>query len=131
MIIRTERQIPSSEITDEYLYQNRRQFLKAGSLALAGVAGSSLLSGCAGSVSAESQGSAPKKSPFDATETPTPYQAITTYNNFYEFGVDKDQPAKRSGTLKTSPWSINVEGLVKKPATYALEDLLKGLTPED
>src|SRR5580765_151387 len=115
MIIRTEREIPSSEITDEDLYQNRRQFLKAGSLALAGIA-----AGCmgSGSASAGSEPQAAKKGPYDATETPTPYQAITTYNNYYEFGVNKDEPAKRAGTLKTTPWSIAVEGLVKKPATY-------------
>jgi methionine sulfoxide reductase catalytic subunit len=119
MLIRTGSNIPSSEITDEYLYQNRRQFLQAGSRALAGVALSGLLPQAA------------KKGPYDASETLTPYQAITTYNNFYEFGPEKDQPAKRAGTLKIAPWTVNVEGLVKKPAAFALDDLLRGLTPED
>ena|SRR5579884_1439573 len=108
--------IPSSEITDEFLYRNRRQFLKTGVYAMAG---------------AFLQQLPAKRGPYDATETPTPYQAITTYNNYYEFGVDKDQPAKTAGKFKTSPWTVNVEGMVKKPAKYALDDLLKGLTAED
>jgi len=55
----------------------------------------------------------------------TDYKDASTYNNFYEFGTDKADPAKNAGTLVTSPWTVEVEGLVKKPAKYALEDLLK------
>jgi sulfoxide reductase catalytic subunit YedY len=55
----------------------------------------------------------------------TDYKDASTYNNFYEFGTDKGDPAKNAHTLKTSPWTVEVEGLVKKPAKYALEDLLK------
>jgi len=58
-------------------------------------------------------------------EKVTDYKDASTYNNFYEFGTDKSDPAKNAHTLKTSPWTIEVEGLVKKPAKYALEDLLK------
>ena len=55
----------------------------------------------------------------------TDYKDASTYNNFYEFGTDKGDPAKNAHTLKTSPWTVEVEGLVKKPAKYALEDLIK------
>jgi sulfoxide reductase catalytic subunit YedY len=55
----------------------------------------------------------------------TDYKDASTYNNFYEFGTDKADPARNAGTLKTSPWSVDIEGLVKKPGKYTLEDLLK------
>lgn len=60
-----------------------------------------------------------------AIDTLTPYKDATTYNNFYEFGTDKSDPAENAHTLKTSPWSVDIEGLVKKPGRMALEDLLK------
>ncbi len=58
-------------------------------------------------------------------DRPTAYKDATTYNNFYEFGTDKSDPARRAGSLKTDPWSVEIEGLVKKPGRYALEDLMK------
>lgn len=57
--------------------------------------------------------------------TPTPYDDITHYNNFYEFGVNKDDPAKHAGTLRTRPWTITVEGEVKKPKTFDIDTLLR------
>jgi sulfoxide reductase catalytic subunit YedY len=66
------------------------------------------------------------KSPLSLTgETPTSYQDITHYNNFYEFGVDKGDPARNAGTLKTRPWTIQVEGLVKQKRTFDIDALLK------
>ncbi len=61
----------------------------------------------------------------------TDYKDATGYNNFYEFGTDKEDPAKNAHTLKTSPWTVEVEGLVKKPGKYAIEDLLKLSAQED
>jgi sulfoxide reductase catalytic subunit YedY len=58
-------------------------------------------------------------------DRPTAYKDATTYNNFYEFGTDKADPARRAHTLKTDPWSVEIEGLVKKPGRYGLEDLMK------
>ena len=58
-------------------------------------------------------------------EKQTPYQDVTTYNNFYEFGTDKEDPAANAHTLKIKPWTVKVEGKVAKPADYHLEDLLK------
>ena len=63
-------------------------------------------------------------------EKVTDYQDASSYNNFYEFGTDKDDPARQAHTLRTNPWSVQVEGLVKKPGQYALEDLLK-LAPQE
>ena len=71
------------------------------------------------------------KGPYDTDEKQTPYEDITTYNNYYEFGTDKSDPAPKSKNFKTKPWTVSVEGLVKKPATYALDDLIKGFTMED
>ena len=60
-----------------------------------------------------------------ASDKLTPYKDASTYNNFYEFGTDKADPAVNAHTLKTSPWSVDIEGLVKKPGKFSLEDLLK------
>lgn len=62
---------------------------------------------------------------FITKETLTPYEHVTGYNNFYELGFDKDDPAKNAHRLKTSPWSVTISGAVKKPGTYTLEDILK------
>ena len=97
--------IPYSEITTENLYMNRRRFIQLA----AGLIGSR----------------------FDTNEKQTPYKDVTSYNNFYEFGIDKSDPARNAKNLKTQPWTISIEGLVKKPQVYALEDLIKGFTIED
>jgi sulfoxide reductase catalytic subunit YedY len=68
---------------------------------------------------------------YDTDEKQTPYQDVTTYNNFYEFGMDKADPARHSKKFVTKPWSVKVDGMVKKPATYALDDLIKGFAKED
>lgn len=112
MFIRRISDIPSSEITSETAY-NRREFMRTASAAL-------------GMVAVQS---APGR--YDTTERVTPYEFATTYNNYYEFGTDRDDPSKNSGKFKTKPWTVAVEGLVKKPATYDLDDLIKGLTLED
>src|SRR5262249_55815251 len=69
--------------------------------------------------------------PFDTDEKPTPYKDVTSYNNFYEFGIDKSDPARNSRNFRPQPWTISIEGFVKKPRVYALEELLKELTIED
>jgi sulfoxide reductase catalytic subunit YedY len=65
------------------------------------------------------------KGPFSTDEKPTPFADVSTYNNFYEFGTGKDQPSKNAGSLKTSPWSIHVEGAVAKPEVFDLDDIMK------
>jgi sulfoxide reductase catalytic subunit YedY len=115
MIIRVAPDLRYSEVTPKHIYLNRRRFLgaAAGALAMpaAGWAGAKL------PVSA--------KSPFSTNEKLTPYDAITGYNNFYEFGTDKSDPARNSGNFKTSPWSVAVEGAVSKPRTFDIEELRK------
>jgi sulfoxide reductase catalytic subunit YedY len=71
------------------------------------------------------------KGKYDTDEKQTPYEDITHYNNYYEFGIDKGDPSQNATKFKSTPWTVSVEGMVKKPANYALDDLLKGLTPEE
>jgi sulfoxide reductase catalytic subunit YedY len=107
--------IPSSEITPESLYWSRREWLASVGLGAAALA----LPGC---LNAAGQKDDLK---------PTPENLVTSYNNFYEFGTDKDEPKENAHTLRPRPWSIAVEGEVKRPAVYALDDFFKGMTPEE
>jgi methionine sulfoxide reductase catalytic subunit len=123
MHIRKARDITSSEITRKGIYLRRRELLAA--MAAAGVAaavGSKRLR------AAPVQGA---KSPLSTDEPATPLKDVTSYNNFYEFGTDKTDPADYSSSLKTAPWTVKIDGLVGKPGTFALEDLLKGVTLEE
>jgi sulfoxide reductase catalytic subunit YedY len=127
MLIRTKSEIPSSEITPKQTYMNRRAFMAgaaaAGVAAVAGERVSRVLRP-AGVEAAEKLTLV--KSPLSTTGvTPTAFEDITHYNNFYEFGVDKGDPARNAGTLRTRPWSIKVEGLVKQPKTFDIDTLLK------
>jgi sulfoxide reductase catalytic subunit YedY len=72
-----------------------------------------------------------KLGPYDTDEKLTPFDDISTYNNYYEFGTDKADPARNSKNFKSRPWTVKVEGMVKKPATYNLDDLIKGFTNQD
>ena len=105
MLITKNPCIPSSEITPERTYINRRRFIQSVSGLLFAQASND--------------------------EKQTPYKDVTTYNNFYEFGIDKDAPARNAKQFKTQPWPVSVEGFVKKPQTYALQELIKGLVIED
>ncbi len=105
--------IPSSEITEERLYWSRREWLASVGLGAAAFA----IPGCL-----EAQKGDLK---------PTPYDLITGYNNFYEFGTGKDDPKANAHTLRPSPWKIAVEGEVKRPAVYDLDDFFKGMTAEE
>lgn len=115
----------SSEITPQAVYQQRRALLKTWA---SGVAGVALASWAARQAHAALPALAAQPSKVDGARTmdkATSYKDATTYNNFYEFGTDKSDPAVNAHTLKTSPWSVEIEGLVKKPGKWALEDLLK------
>ena len=122
----------SSDITPQAVYQQRRDWLKQ----VAALAGGGTLAAWAGrdalaqSVNRPGKLSALKTvaSKVDGAnviEKITPYTDASTYNNFYEFGTDKSQPAVYANTLRTDPWSISVEGLVKKDFTIGMEELLK------
>jgi methionine sulfoxide reductase catalytic subunit len=133
MLIRRSGDIRSSEITPEETYLNRRKFIKQSAGAGLGLlAGSAALSAIGSAIARPQDGWKPKKKgPFDTDEELTPFKDVTTYNNFYEFGVDKGDPAEYSGSFKPLPWKVAVEGHVKKPAVYNLEDLLKPHAQED
>jgi sulfoxide reductase catalytic subunit YedY len=120
MLIRRPADILPSEITDSGLYLARRRFMaQAGTLALATALPASL-------VNAAGQSLGPlAKSPFSASEAQTPYKAATTYNNFYELGTDKEDPAQNTHRLKPTPWTLRIEGLVNKPQTFGIDQLLK------
>jgi methionine sulfoxide reductase catalytic subunit len=135
MLIKHASDIRSSEITDKKLYLNRREFIRStAGTALAVAAGS-----IGGEALLHAAPPAPhgrkleniKKSPLSADEKANTWEQITTYNNYYEFGIDKDSPATTSGSLKTAPWSVVVDGECNKKATWNLEDILKGQTLED
>ncbi|HEY7569677.1 MAG TPA: protein-methionine-sulfoxide reductase catalytic subunit MsrP [Gemmatimonadaceae bacterium] len=117
MIIRSKSKndIVSSEITSESAYVNRRQFLKD----------TGLISLTAGGILAACREEASAAHTQDLKAEQTPYEDVTSYNNFYEFGTDKEDPKANAQQFKTKPWSVKVEGLVSKPATYQLEDFIK------
>src|SRR5208282_3191548 len=120
--------IPSSEITPKWLYLNRRKFL-AGALGVAAgvLAGRTLkeLAWPSQKVLGGTKLNVAAKSPFSTTEEVTSYDNVTHYNNFYEFGTDKADPAKNATQFRTSPWSVKVSGLVDKPRAFTLEELLQ------
>jgi methionine sulfoxide reductase catalytic subunit len=118
--------VPSSEITPESLYLDRRRFLRLGA---AGAVGAIVAPATLGACTPGDDVEAGVDSLQDEL---TPYRDVTTYNNFYEYGTDKADPSRHApGLLRTSPWSVRVDGHCAKPGTYALEDLLGAATIED
>jgi len=114
MLIKKPDDLRSSEITPENLYYDRREFLRAAGLL--GIAAATL--GAVESAHAATQNGQEK-------DDLTPFEDVTTYNNFYEFGTDKSDPAENAKGFKTKPWTVKVEGLVSKPASYSIEDFIK------
>ncbi len=127
MLIRTRPEIPSSEITPQSVYMNRRKFMAAAVATGAAAVAGERLSRVLGPTSVDAaEKLATVKSQYSTTGLPlTSYEDITHYNNFYEFGVDKGDPARYAGTLKTRPWTVKVEGLVKQSKTFDIDTLLK------
>jgi len=137
MLIGKPPDIPSSEITsrDDYRqFMNRRRFLRGavatGAAAIAADRLAQVLEPRTGAMAATKLQTVP--SPLTTTgEQLTSFDDITHYNNFYEFGVDKGDPAKNAGGLPTRPWAVKVEGKVAKPLTFDIDDLLKLRPLED
>jgi sulfoxide reductase catalytic subunit YedY len=119
MLIRRAPDLSTRDVTDERLYLNRRAFL--GGLAGAGV----LLT--LGERRALAQGLARQAgaSLVGDDDKLTPYETVTGYNNFYEFGTGKDEPARNAGTLRPRPWKVKIDGEVGKPGDYDFDDLVK------
>ena len=137
MLIKKGPDIRSSEITPKSVYLKRREFIQAGSAALAG-AGLVAAGWNAWSGDALAQGGGLpklpniKKSPLSTSEAPSAYEYITSYNNFYEFAPGAgDGPKKNSGKFKATPWTIEVDGLCNKPGKYNLEDFIKPFALEE
>jgi sulfoxide reductase catalytic subunit YedY len=121
VLIKRPTDIPASEITDPVLYHQRRRFLK-----IAAAGAGTVLSGLALPASARAGSLSDVKVGFvTPDEKLTPKVDVTTYNNFYEFGTSKDDPARYAGSLKTHPWSVAVEGAVEHPRVYHLEDFIR------
>jgi sulfoxide reductase catalytic subunit YedY len=135
MLIKRAADIRSSEITDKKLYLNRREFIRASTGTAAAVAVSAL----GAEAWLEAATPAPhgrklenvKKSALSTEEKPNRWEDITTYNNYYEFGTDKDSPSMLARNFKTEPWTVSVEGECAKKGTMNLEDVLKGETLEE
>lgn len=131
-----------SEITSREVYESRRAFMQRVGL---GAAGASLAAFAARNAFAlepavqSAQVQRPnvlaalpsRSSGYTTMEKLTPYKNVTSYNNFYEFGTDKADPAKQAHTLKTRPWTVSIEGLVNKPKVYDIDELLKLSSLED
>jgi sulfoxide reductase catalytic subunit YedY len=119
MRVRPENRILSSEITDERLYLDRRSFL-AGLLGAGLVLTTGERHALAQSLARESG-----RALAAADDKLTPYDVVTRYNNFYEFGTGKDEPALNATAFRTRPWKVKIDGEVGKPGDYDLDDLLK------
>ena len=137
MLIRQGPGVRSSEITDEQVYLRRRDFIRLASGAAIAAASpivsacgnSTLAAGSVGALQAELSGIKPNVVTTD--EKKTSFADITSYNNFFEFGTGKDDPARYAGRLKTSPWKVKMDGHCAKPAEYLLEDLIKPFELEE
>jgi sulfoxide reductase catalytic subunit YedY len=131
MLIRHAPDLRSSDITDRRLYVNRREFLRAaaaGGLAVAAGTGVTL----AAQAAPHGRKLTAVKSPLSTTgEKLNTWEQITTYNNYYEFGMDKAAPARYAKALRTEPWSISIEGECAKQGTMNLEDVLRGEVLEE
>jgi sulfoxide reductase catalytic subunit YedY len=117
MLIRHAPDLKDHDVTDEGLYIRRREFIAAGA------ASGAILALGAGEAQAAPLQFSPNKMPIN--EKPTALKDITTYNNFYEFGVNKDDPNANSKTLKPRPWTVVIDGLVDKPQRIGIDDLIK------
>lgn len=113
MANRWKNTLPENEVTPEPVFLNRRQVVGSAAAGLA--------------LSALGQGA---RAEAEALE-PTSWEDITSYNNYYEFGTGKDDPAKYAHRLTTRPWAVTIDGLVDRPGAYALEDILARVTIEE
>jgi sulfoxide reductase catalytic subunit YedY len=129
MLVRSKKpwDLPYSEVTPESAYRSRREFIKVAAAGTVGAIAASVVG------KAEAGQDLPplanvKKSSFitdGETDPVNSYQQITNWNNYYEFGTDKTDPARYAGRLKTRPWTVKVDGLVGKPGDWAIDDIIK------
>jgi methionine sulfoxide reductase catalytic subunit len=120
MLIKRPHDIRPSEITPQDVYLRRRALIKAAGSAAIIAAARPLRGAHAGG-----RFEGVRNSPYSTSEKAATFKEITTYNNYYEFGTDKYSPSQKAGKLRTSPWTLAVEGEVRRPKTYGVEDLLR------
>ncbi|MCU0256092.1 MAG: protein-methionine-sulfoxide reductase catalytic subunit MsrP, partial [Vicinamibacterales bacterium] len=133
MLIKPAPDVRSSEITDERLYWSRRDWLRAAAVGGAGAALAPLVTGEPLVAGLAAQPALPdvQKWPGSTSEKQNSWDEITGYNNFYEFGLDKEDPARYAGRLKTRPWTVRVEGDCARPGDYHIDDILKWFPLEE
>ena len=124
MLIRRAAGIGYSEVTPKALYLRRREFIQTASCA-AVAAASAFIPPAAGAQGGLARLPNIRKSAFSTAETPNDYGDVTSYNNFYEFGSNKDDPKRNARGFTTRPWTVNVDGLVNKPGTYDIDAFIK------
>ena len=128
MLLKRSPDLKYSDVTPRQVYLGRRKFLYGmgltGGLALAGKTLANIVDPSVRAY-ASTKLDGVIKGPFSTDEKVTPEKAVTTYNNFYEFGTEKSDPAKNSGKFQTSPWSVSVEGEVGKPRKFTMDEILK------
>jgi methionine sulfoxide reductase catalytic subunit len=122
MLIRRAPDIASSEITDRRLYLDRRRFIGAATGAAAAALGLPTVLAACDSGSAEEAA---------AQDELTPYRDVTRYNNFYEFGTGKEDPARNAQDFRTRPWTVAVDGEVRRPGRFGIDDLLRRFPQEE
>ena len=127
--------INPSEITPEHIYLSRREFMKSMGFATASAL---VLAACGGKDPSGALSETEETGSFDVSATTdelgnelTPYESITNYNNYYEFSTDKEQVARLAKDFVTSPWTVEVGGLVNNPQTFDVDDLLKMFTQQE
>ena len=145
-MLKDENKILAREVTPPSVYFNRRNFIRAGTLAASAVAtgvvyrklnpvgtnsGPSVQTAKIEGVQKPAATATNDNSGFTVNEPETPFQDITHYNNFYEFSTGKEEVATAAANFKTAGWTVSVEGLVNKPKVFALDDLLKIAPPEE
>ena len=143
MLIKKPSDIPSSEITPEAIYRARRDFMRGafsvGVLGAAGMVVPGVLAEPVHVVEAENRGpdwlkrqiASAKADSRNVSDKLTPYEHVTQYNNFYEFGYNKDDPAENSKDFQPHPWSVEIAGEAGKTGRFTLEDILKGIALEE
>jgi sulfoxide reductase catalytic subunit YedY len=118
MLIRNASDISPAEITDESAYWNRREFMKAFGLGV-------------GALAIGARAAAASARPFQDDDKLTPFEDVAGYNNYYEFGTGKGDPAEHAQRLRTRPWTVQIEGEIARPGTYDVDDLVKRHPPAE
>jgi methionine sulfoxide reductase catalytic subunit len=138
MLIKRAQDVRSSEITPKSVYLNRRKFLAGAAMAGAAAAGCVRLREVIAPSASALAGALPgakidgiRKSPFSTTETITPYQDVTHYNNYYEFSTEKEEPAQLAKDFRTRPWKVKIDGLVDKKQELDVDTIIKMAPPEE